>query len=57
MKNPIKRYFQRKRQRELMQLYMSVGAGTILQRGDCLDFRLTHKHNIRYWNLIVNTKI
>lgn len=41
MKNPIKQYFYRKRQRELQQRYMSIGAGTILQRCDCLDFRLT----------------
>jgi len=41
MMNPIKQYFLRKRQRELRQRYMSIGAGTIMQRNDCLDFRLT----------------
>lgn len=41
MKNPIKQYFLRKKQRELQQRHMSVGAGTIMQRNDCLDFRLT----------------
>lgn len=41
MKNPIKQYFYRKRQRELQQRYMSIGAGTILQLSDCLNFRLT----------------
>ena len=41
MKNPIKQYFLRKRQRELQKRYMSIGTGTIMQRDDCLDFRLT----------------
>jgi galactoside O-acetyltransferase len=41
MKNPIKQYFLRKRQRELRQRYMSIGTGTILLRNDCLDMRLT----------------
>lgn len=38
--NPIRKYILGKRQRELQQRYMSIGVGTILQRGDCLDFRL-----------------
>ncbi len=41
MKNPIKQYFLRKKQREMLQRYICVGTGTILQRNDCLDFRLT----------------
>lgn len=41
MNNPIKQYFLRKKQRKMQQRYMNVSAGTILQRSDCLDFRLT----------------
>lgn len=41
MKNPIKKYFLRKRQRELRMRHMTIGDGTVLQRQDCLDLRLT----------------
>ena len=41
MKNPFKQYFMRKKQSKLLQRYTSIGEGTILQRCDCLDFRLT----------------
>lgn len=40
MKNPIKQYILRKKQRELQRRYMSIGAGTFLLRNDSLDFRL-----------------
>ena len=40
MINPIRKYLLRKRQRELQNRYMSIGAGTTLQRRDSLDFRL-----------------
>lgn len=40
MVNPIKKYLLRKRQRELRKRYMSIGEGTVLQRSDCMDFRL-----------------
>lgn len=41
MRNPIKQYFFRKRQREMQQCYMQIGTGTILQNTNCLDLRLT----------------
>ena len=41
MINQIRKYLNRKRQRELQQRYMSIGTGTILLRNDCLDMRLT----------------
>ena len=41
MKNLIKQYFKSKKQRDTLKRYTSMGAGTILQRRDCLDFRLT----------------
>ena len=40
MKNPIKQYILRKKQRELQRRYMEYGAGTFLLRNDSLDFRL-----------------
>lgn len=41
MINQIRKYLNRKRQRELRQRYMSIGTGTIMLRNDCLDMRLT----------------